>query len=138
MIKNCAPLTDLINKINNTQVDNDVVMSIYNLIEDRDNYSKISRTLWQNCRDELDVNAAYDDAVKFHVPNAVNDSFKLQRKISCETGNGDTNDAKIMVLLKYLSNFWRTLEMSLTNSEINVILTWSANCINLSTVIFNN
>ena len=29
--------------------------------------------------------------------------------------------------LKYLSNFWRTLEMTLINSEINFILTWSAN-----------
>ena len=35
----------------------------------------------------------------------------------------------IMVLLKYLSNFWRTLEMPLINCEINLILTWSENCI---------
>ena len=33
-----------------------------------------------------------------------------------------------MVPLKYLSNFWRTLEMPLTNCEINLILTWAANC----------
>ena len=30
-----------------------------------------------------------------------------------------------MVPLKYLSNFWRTLEMPLINCEINLILTWS-------------
>ena len=34
-----------------------------------------------------------------------------------------------MVPLKYLSNFWRTLEMLLINCELNLILTWSANCI---------
>ena len=34
-----------------------------------------------------------------------------------------------MVLLKYLGNFWRTLEMPLINCEINLVLTWSANCI---------
>ena len=34
-----------------------------------------------------------------------------------------------MVLLKHLSNFWRTLEMSLINCEINHFLTWSANCV---------
>ena len=34
-----------------------------------------------------------------------------------------------MVPLKYLSNFWRTLEMSLINCEINLILTWSENCV---------
>ena len=34
-----------------------------------------------------------------------------------------------MVTLKYLSNFWRTLEIPLINSEMNLILTWSANCV---------
>ena len=33
------------------------------------------------------------------------------------------------MLLKYLSNFCRTLETSLINCEINLMLTWSANCI---------
>ena len=34
-----------------------------------------------------------------------------------------------MVPLKYLSNFWRTLEMLLINSEVNLILTWSSTCV---------
>ena len=34
-----------------------------------------------------------------------------------------------MIPLKYLSNFWRTLEIPLINCEINLILTWSANCV---------
>ena len=34
-----------------------------------------------------------------------------------------------MVPLKYLSNFWKTLEMPLINCEINLILIWSANCV---------
>ena len=34
-----------------------------------------------------------------------------------------------MVRLKYLTNLWRTLEIALTNYEINLILTWSANCV---------
>ena len=34
-----------------------------------------------------------------------------------------------MVPLKYLSNFWRTLEMPLINCEINLILTWSSTCV---------
>ena len=56
VFKNCAPFTNCISKINNTQIDNakymDVVMSIYNLIEYSDNYSKISRSLWQYYKDE--------------------------------------------------------------------------------------
>ena len=38
-----------------------------------------------------------------------------------------------MVPLKYLSNFQKTLEMLLINSEINLILTWSKNCVIVST-----
>ena len=51
----CAPFTDYINEINNTQIDNakciDVVMPMYNLIEYDDNYSNISGTLWQYCHE---------------------------------------------------------------------------------------
>ena len=35
----------------------------------------------------------------------------------------------IIVPLQYLSNFWRTLEIPLINSEVNLILTWSPNCV---------
>ena len=41
--KNCAPFSDYISEINNTQIDNakdlDVVMPVYNLIEYSNNYS---------------------------------------------------------------------------------------------------
>ena len=30
---------------------------------------------------------------------------------------------------KYLCNFWRTLEVPLIKCEINIILTWSSNCV---------
>ena len=42
-----------------------------------------------------------------------------------------------MVPLKYLSNFWRTLEMPLIKCEINLILTWSSTCAIVSTDIAN-
>ena len=42
-----------------------------------------------------------------------------------KTGNNGTKDVEIIVPLKYLSNFWRTLEMPLINCEVNLILTWS-------------
>ena len=38
-----------------------------------------------------------------------------------------------MVPLKFLSNFWRTLEMPLINCEVQLILTWSENCVVNST-----
>ena len=49
--KNCAPFTNCISEINNTEIENakdiDVVMPMYNLIEYNDNYSKTSGRLWQ-------------------------------------------------------------------------------------------
>ena len=51
IFKNCAPFTNCISEINNTQVDNakdiDIVMPMYNLIEYGDNYAKTSESLWQ-------------------------------------------------------------------------------------------
>ena len=50
----------------------------------------------------------------------------LNTKITGKTGNdGRIDNVEIMVLLKYFSNFWRTLEMSLINCEVELILTWS-------------
>ena len=42
---------------------------------------------------------------------------------------GNTKDVEIIVPLKYLSSFWRTLEMPLIICEINLILTWSLTCV---------
>ena len=42
-----------------------------------------------------------------------------------------------MVPLKYLSNFWRTLQMPLTNCEVNFILTWLSTCVLNATNILN-
>ena len=54
-----------------------------------------------------------------------------------QTGDNRTKNVEIMVPLKYLSNFWRTLEMPLIKCEINLILTWSTNCVIVSTDIAN-
>ena len=55
--------------------------------------------------------------------------FEFKQKIIGSTGNDGTKAVQIMVPLNFLSNFWRTLEMPLINSEINLILSWSANCV---------
>ena len=62
-------------------------------------------------------------------------NFKV--KMTGQTGDDVTKNVKIMVLLKYLSNFEKNLEMSLINSEINLILTWSTNCVIISTNVAN-
>ena len=55
IFKNCAPFTNCISEINNTQIDNakdiDIVMPMYNLTEYSDNYAKTTGSLWQYCKD---------------------------------------------------------------------------------------
>ena len=125
IFKNCAPFTNCISKINNTQVDNakgiDIVMPMYNLIEYSDNYSKTSGSLCQYRKDipAIDNNNA---TVNF-TENNLTDSFNFNVKMTCQTGDDGTKNVEIMVPLKYLSNFWRALEMPITNCEINLILT---------------
>ena len=140
MFKNYAPFTNCISKINNTQVDNakdiDIVMPMYNLIEYSDNYSKTSGSLWQYCKEIPAVNND-GNIVDFNGANAT-DSFNFKTKITGQTGNnGRTDNVEIMVPLKYLSNFWRTLEMPLINCEVNLILNWSADCAIIYTNVAN-
>ena len=51
--------------------------------------------------------------------------LNINKKITDETDANDTRNVEVMVPLKYLSNFWRTVEILLLICEINLILTWS-------------
>ena len=105
------------NAIDNAK-DIDIVMSIYNLIEYSNNYARTTGSLWQYFRDDPNDNLADSK------------SFKSKIKITGKTlANDNEKDVEIMVLLKYLSNFWRTLEMPLINCEVNLILTRSSTCV---------
>ena len=139
IFKNCAPFTNCISEINNTQIDNakdiDIVMPMYNLIEYSDNYAKTTGSLWQYCKD-IPARNANDEITRFTGGNTT-ESFNFKAKITGQTGDDGTKDVEIMVPLKYLSNFWRTLEMPLINCEVNLILTWSSTCVLISTNIPN-
>ena len=120
--KYCAPFIKCINRIRNTGIDNakyiDIVMPIYNLIEYRENYSKTSGSLWQYYKDDPNNNLANSE------------SFRHKLKITGKTpGNENTKNVEIMVPLKYLSNFWRTLEVPLINCKVTLLLTWSKDCV---------
>ena len=66
------------------------------------------------------------------------DSLKFKTKITGQTNDdGEISGIEIMVPLKYLRNFRRTLEMSLNNCEVELIMTWSADCVIISTNVAN-
>ena len=103
-------------------------MPMQNLIEYSNNYSKKSGSLWQYCKD-IPALKNNDNIVDFNGADAT-DSFNFKAKITGQIDDdGDINNVKIMVPLKYLINFWATLKIPLFNCEINFILTWSANCV---------
>ena len=110
MFDNCAPFTNCTSKINNTQLDNakdlDLVMLVYKLIKYSNSYS-------YSCRDGPLLNKA---AITESEP------FKSKSRLLNNTIAAGTVNVEITVPLKYFSNFWWAL-------EINLTLTWSANCI---------
>ena len=122
VFKNCASFINCKTEVNNAEIDNaediDIVMPMCNLIEYSDSYVKTSGSLWQYYRDERNNNLTYSE------------SFKSKTKVTGKTSNiGNTKDVEIVVPLKYLSNFWRTIEIPLINCEFNLILTWPSTCV---------
>ena len=113
VFKSCAPFTNFISQINNTQIDNakyvDVLMSMYNLIEYSNNHSKASWSLRHYYRDEPALNDT-GASVNFPVNSG---SFKFKQKITGSTGDDGTKNFEILVPLKYLSTLWRTPAMPL-------------------------
>ena len=102
-------------------------MPMYNLMEYSDNYQDSSATLYQYKRDE----PTEDDAV---VDLTADNSSSLKYKISLLGNSVVANNiaiinVKVVVPLKYLSNFFRSLEMPLINYKIKLNLTWEKECV---------
>ena len=93
-------------------------MPMYNLIEYSDNYAKTTGSLWQYFRDDPNDNLADSE------------SFKSDIKITGKTpSNNNVKNVEIIVPLKFLSNFLRSLEMPVINCEVSLILTSSSTCV---------
>ena len=149
--KNNAPFTNCISKINNVLIDNaedlDVVMPMYNLLEYSKNYRKTTGSLWNYYRDEPNNPPLNDDdppTINYNADPITNsESFKYKSSITGKTSNANQEDGenteqgntktkknlKIVVPLRHLSNFWKTLDMPLINCEVSLTLTWSENCV---------
>ena len=102
-------------------------MPMYNLLEYSKNYSKTNRSFWNYYRDE--PNRGANNNINYSIKDSKSFYYKASITGKLE-GNNTEKEAEIVVPLKYLSNFWRILGMLLINIEINLILTWSENCIN--------
>ena len=135
-LKNCAPFTKCNLEINDEHVDTaenlDIVMPMYNLIEYSDHYQDSSATLYQYKRDEPpDLTADNSDSFKYKIKLLGNIP-----QLDADAALVGRLNVKIAVPLKYLSNFFRSLEMPLINCKIKLNLTWKKECI-LSTAVDN-
>ena len=124
-------------------------MPIYNLIKYSKNYRKTTGSLWNYYRDELsnyinDNNSPNKKSIKsksFKYKTSITGStYHVDEKITNAGGNDidntaygadkvDTKEVEIAVPIKYLSKFWRPLDMPLINCEVGLFSLWSANCV---------
>ena len=130
-LKNCAPFIKCNLEINDEHVDTgenlDITMPMYNLIEYSDNYQDSSATLYQYKRDEPQEANAIND-----LTTDTSSSFKYKVSLLGNpviVGNITKRSVKVVVPLKYLSNFFRSLDMPLINCKIKLNLTWKKECV---------
>ena len=130
-LKNCAPFTKCNLEINDEHVDTaenlDIVMPMYNLIEYSDNYQDSSATLYQYKRDEPPEANAIND-----LTTNTSSSFKYKVNLlgnPVVADNVARRNVKVVTPLKYLSNFFRSLEMPLVNCKIKLNLIWKKECV---------
>ena len=121
-LKSCAPFTKCNLEINDEHVDTvenlDIVMPMYNLIEYSDNYQDSSATLYQYKRDEPPEG---DPIPNLAVDNSSSFKYKVELLGDPVVANNIARrNVKVFVPLKYLSNFFRSLEMSLINCKIKL------------------
>ena len=126
--KNCAPFTKCITKIVRITVDDtedlDLVILMYNLIEYSSNYSETKGSLWFYFKNE-ESNFDADIANSNNFKSFKNKAKLLESTVAQATTNGTNGILKnltIAVLLKYLCNFWRSLEMPLINRKVELKL----------------
>ena len=118
--KNNEPFINCISKINGVKIYNaedlDVVMPIYNFLEYSKNYRKTTGSLWNYYRDEPS-----------NPYSSKSESFKYKTSITGKTPENDDSltNVKLVISLKYLSNFWRSLNIPIINCEVELIFTWS-------------
>ena len=134
-LKNNAPFISCISKINGEFVENaedlDIVMPMYNLLEYSKNYEKTSGSLFNYYRDEpseITIGAG-NNAINISIRNSKSFDYKTNITGSLDAGEDEKEDVEIAIPLKYLGNFWRSLDIPLIKCEITLVLSWYKECV---------
>ena len=106
-------------------------MSMYNLLEYSKYYRKTTGSLWNYYRDE--PNSGINNGINYSIRGSKSFDYKANFiEAGVMQNNLTKNDIKIVVLLKYLSNFGWSWNIPLINCELELILTWFKNCVLIS------
>ena len=95
------------------------------------NYEKTSGSLLNYYRDEpseITIGAG-NNAINISIRNSKSFDYKTKITGSLDVGEDEKEDVEIAIPLKYLGNFWRSLDMPLINCEITLILSWYKECV---------
>ena len=134
-LKNKAPFISCVSKINGELVENaedlDVVIPMYNLLEYSKNYEKTLGSLFNYYRDEPNEAEIANDngAINISIRNSKSFDYKTEITGSLDAGEDEKEHVTIAIPLKYLGNFWRSLDIPLINCEITLILSWYKECV---------
>ena len=104
---------------------------MYNLLEYSKNYEKTSGSLFNYYRDEPSeaTIGAGNNAINISIRNSKSFDYKTKITGSLDAGEDEKEDLTIAIPLKYLGNFWRSLDIPLINCEITLILSWYEKCV---------
>ena len=133
-LKNNAPFILCISKINGELVENaedlDIVIAMYNLLEYSKNHEKTSGSLFNYYRDEPNEAEIANDNGAINISIRNSKSFDYKAKIvGTLAANVLEKEVTIAIPLKYLGNFWRSLDIPLINCEITLVLSWYKECV---------
>ena len=103
---------------------------MYNLLEYSKNYEKTLISLFNYYRDEpKDYNTDDDNPINVSIRGSKSFDYKANITGSLADGELEKQDVPIAIPLKYLGNFWRSLDIPLINCEITLILSWYKECV---------
>ena len=132
-LKNNAPFISRISKINDKLVENaeDIAMPMYNLLEYSKNYEKTSGSLFNYYKDEPKEHTIGDgdNAINISIRNSESFDYKTKIVESLAAGELEKDDVAIAIPLKYLGNFWRSLDIPLINCDITLVLSCYKECV---------
>ena len=129
-----APFINCMSKINAVKTDNaediGVVMPMYNLFEYSKNYKKTTGSLWNYYIDEPSNPLSSNSESFKYKTSIIGNNYNIgDGEEGYDANKVGKNETEVVIPLQNLSSFWKSLNIPLINCDVELILTWSNNCV---------